>query len=445
MKTYFGTDGIRGCVPTELNVSLASRFGFLIGRWVRQQKMQLVTVGHDPRQSSDMLEAAVVSGLCAAGADIERLGVVPTPAVALLTRHHRAGAGIMISASHNSFEYNGIKCFSAKGIKLTKQQEQQIEKQLGGDWPLISDKIGQVQTLSRPAVTEYTDYVAGCVSTDLSGIRVLFDCANGAAAATIPRLIRCLDLNADVIFCSPDGKNINAGCGAVHPQRLGRAVRAGGYQLGIALDGDADRCIAVDETGEVLDGDDLLGILACHWKKTGRLRHDAIATTVLSNRGLEELMRRDGLHIHFSQVGDSHVRELMEQQHCQLGGEPSGHLIVSDYSTTGDGQLTAVCLMQVMVETGKPLSKLRMIKKWPQITRNVILPEDGQTWTAQQLDLRRIEQEAHARLPEGRVLLRCSGTEPIVRILAEGRERERTEQTAALAEKMIYDKIRQSS
>ncbi|MGN1015207.1 MAG: phosphoglucosamine mutase [Butyricicoccus sp.] len=429
----FGTDGIRGRVPEELTVSLALRLGMAVGEQAveRYGSGARIAVGHDPRLSSDMLEAAVTAGICAAGADVERLGVIPTPAVALLTRLHGAAAGVMISASHNRFEYNGIKCFTSDGYKLTQEQEQEIERRLERDSTVFAAQCGQVQTLLRPPVTEYTDYLASCVSGEFGGLRVLFDCANGAASTTVPRLIRCLDLEADVISSTPDGRNINQDCGSTSTQRLGCAVQRGGYDIGIALDGDADRCIAVDENGEELDGDCLLGLLALQGKKQGWLRPEAVTTTVLSNPGLAEFLDRNGVEVFVSDVGDSNVMQIMQEKGCRLGGEPSGHLICGDCSTTGDGQLTAIRLLQILSETGASASELRALwNKWPQEMRNIPVRGEQKQAMLQSAEIRDSIAEAERDLDGGRILMRASGTEDVIRILVEGRDRDGVQRAA---------------
>lgn len=427
MSAIFGTDGIRGRVPAELNASTAFRLGFAVGTmlWDHGDTRPCVAVGHDPRFSSDMLEAAAVAGICAAGADVERLSVIPTPAVSWYTRQHSLQAGMMISASHNSFEYNGIKCFTHTGRKLSEQQEQRLQKQLGREpcEQTVAHSVGQVIPLTVDPVREYTDYLSGCVSADLSRIRVLFDCANGAASATVPRLIRCLDLDADLIFSAPDGRNINRNCGSTRPERLGEAVRRDGYDVGFALDGDADRCIAVDETGAVMDGDSMLLAIASRWAETGKLQERAVTATVMSNMGLRESAQKRGIVVHTSEVGDSRVMQLMEQTGCRIGGEPSGHLIFRDFSVTGDGQLTAVLLMEVMAQTGKKASELRgMLRPWTQRMMNLTVSAEQKQQLLHHPAVVQAAEQAQRILGDGRIVLRPSGTEDVIRVLAEGRD-----------------------
>ncbi|MDO5548160.1 MAG: phosphoglucosamine mutase [Eubacteriales bacterium] len=445
MSAIFGTDGIRGRVPGELNASLAFRFGFALGTWLREraETRPQIAVGRDPRYSSDMLEAAVIAGACAAGTDVKRLDVIPTPAVSWYTRRHALQAGIMISASHNSFEYNGIKCFTAEGGKLTQEQERELQERIQQEpcEETVPHAVGQVLPAMCSPVREYTDYLSDCVRADISSVRVLFDCANGAASATVPRLIRCLDLNADLIFSAPDGKNINRDCGSTRPEYLGQAVRQGGYDIGFAFDGDADRCIAVDEAGTVMDGDVLLLAIAEHWKRQGRLPNAAITTTVMANMGLQERAHACGIAVHTSEVGDSRVMQKMKGTGCLLGGEPSGHLIFSDYSMTGDGQLTAMLLLEAMAQEGCAASVLRTrLVPWPQVLQNVPVPKAKKQSLLHRSSVEKAVEQAKGFLGEGRILLRPSGTEDMIRILAEGREANKV----AMAIELLTDTIRKA-
>ena len=446
VSAIFGTDGIRGRVPGELNASLAFRLGFSVGSmlWEETETRPRVAVGQDPRSSSDMLEAAVVAGVCASGADAERLSVIPTPAISWYTRSHGLQAGIMISASHNLYAYNGIKCFTHEGRKLSERQEQRLQEQIGRT-PAereLTRPVGQMIPLTADPVREYTDYLSGCVQTDLSRIRVLFDCANGAAAATVPRLIRCLDLNADLIFSAPDGENINQNCGSTCPERLGEAVRRDGYDIGFALDGDADRCIAVDETGAVMDGDRILLAVASHWASCGRLPERAVTATVMSNLGLRESAQAHGIAVHTAEVGDSRVMRMMEQNGCRLGGEPSGHLIFRDYSMTGDGQLTAILLLETMAETGSSASALRsMLHPWVQRMENLPVSGAQKHRLLGRSSVLQAAERAREELDGGRIVLRASGTEDLIRILAEGRDAD----SVACTMRTLTDAIRREA
>lgn len=421
VKTRFGTDGIRGRVPQELCAEQAFRVGAAVAEQLREKKggSCRIVLAHDPRASSDMLEAAVTAGLCAAGAEVERISMLPTPAVALLTRRHGADGGIMISASHNPAEYNGIKCFDAQGYKWSKKQEARLEVRIARGYEKLS-QIGRVRELQQNPMREYTDYLAGCVSRELSGLRVVFDCANGAASATIARLIRCLDLRADVIGYYPDGENINQNCGSTDLEQLREMMRSHSYDIGFAFDGDADRCVAVDEMGEVLDGDVVLGALAQQWKQEHPQQAGCVTTTVLSNTGLQLFLQELGIRVVHTDVGDRQVMQAMRENGSWIGGEPSGHIIVREYSTTGDGQLTAIRLLEWLATNGMRASDLR--KQWepmPQIVRTVgVLPSCGAEIAASDKIAAAIA-EWETQMGEGRILIRPSGTEPVIRVMVE--------------------------
>lgn len=420
VKTRFGTDGIRGRVPEELCAEQAFRVGMAVAEQLGQkEKPCRIVLGHDPRGSSDMLEAAVTAGLCAAGADVERVGVIPTPAVALLTRRHRADGGIMISASHNAAEYNGIKCFDGRGYKLTQEQERALEQRIQrADRP--SARIGRGRVPRQNPVREYTDYLAGCVSKELSDLRVVFDCANGAASATIARLIRGLDLQADVIGCFPDGENINQHCGSTDLSALREIMTSHSYDIGFAFDGDADRCVAMDEDGEELNGDVLLGALAQQWKQEHPQQAGCVTTTVLSNSGLRTFLKEQGIQTVYTDVGDRQVMQAMRENGSWIGGEPSGHIILREFGTTGDGQLTAIRLMQWLVTSGKRASDLR--KQWkplPQIVRSIPVPVGRGAEIAGLPEVAAVIASWETRLDGGRILVRPSGTEAVVRVMTE--------------------------
>lgn len=443
VKTRFGTDGIRGRVPEELCAEQAFRVGMAVAEQLGQkEKPCRIVLGHDPRGSSDMLEAAVTAGLCAAGADVERVGVIPTPAVALLTRRHRADGGIMISASHNAAEYNGIKCFDGRGYKLTQEQERALEQRIQrADRP--SARIGRGRVPRQNPVREYTDYLAGCVSKELSDLRVVFDCANGAASATIARLIRGLDLQADVIGCFPDGENINQHCGSTDLSALREIMTSHSYDIGFAFDGDADRCVAMDEDGEELNGDVLLGALAQQWRQEHtEQREAAVTTTVLSNSGLRTFLKEQGIQTVYTDVGDRQVMQAMRKNGSWIGGEPSGHIILREFGTTGDGQLTAIRLMQWLVTSGKRASDLR--KQWermPQIARTVAILPGKSTEIAVSDEITAVISKWENRLGEGRILVRPSGTEPVIRVMAECPNADVAEQAAESICRTIHSKM----
>lgn len=428
MGVLFGTDGVRGIANEELTPELAYKLG-RAGSYVLSQEFShpRILVGRDTRVSGDMLEAALIAGICSVGASVLKAGVVPTPAIAYLTRRYQASSGVVISASHNPMEYNGIKFFSSTGYKLPDEVEEQIEK-------LVVDGI---DTLSRPvgndvgrvyeveeAERSYIDYLSNCLNPprDLSGLTVVADCAQGAAYNIAPQLWRELGARVIPICNLPNGININDRCGSTYPETLRRAVIEHKADLGVAYDGDADRVIAVDERGEVIDGDAIMVICGLHLQRTRRLNPNKIVATVMSNIGLDIALRRENVEVEHCQVGDRYVLEKMVETGARLGGEQSGHIIFLDYATTGDGLLSSLKLAEVIKETGLPLSELaREMEKLPQILVNIDL-KDKETILGHDL-VKEAIAKAEERMGEwGKVLVRPSGTEPKVRIMAQGRD-----------------------
>ena len=421
---YFGTDGIRGKANEELDAVLAYQTGVALGAVLEQElsRKPLVYIGRDTRLSGGMLEAALTAGLCAAGANVTSLGVLPTPAVAYLTGSTTdADAGIVISASHNPFDDNGIKIFGGAGYKLTDAQEEQMESYI--DAPPAARKtgaeLGAVLPFDGDPVEAY--------------VRHLTDCANGAASATAEKLFYALGADAYLINRTPDGVNINENCGSTHIQRLQEIVRGGGFAAGAAFDGDADRCLMVDETGEVIDGDHIIGILAARMQKTGKLKGGVVGT-ILTNLGLHAFLQENGIPVLSTQVGDRYVLEKMREQGWNIGGEQSGHVILSDFATTGDGQLTAVQFLCALKSGGQSAGELnRGIESFPQISVNVPVDNGLKSRVAQLPAVRQVGEEIAASFGgAGRVVIRPSGTEPKVRVMVEGRE---LAQVKLLAEK----------
>lgn len=437
MGKYFGTDGVRGVANRELTPELAFRIG-RCGAHVltRDAKKPKVVIGRDPRISGQMLEAALVAGLLSIGAEVIRLGVIPTPGVAYLTRALGADAGIVISASHNPVADNGIKFFGADGFKLSDDLEAAIERLL--DEPEdrlprpVGGDVGRVEDFLQGG-QKYLQYLKTTVNTRFEGLRIVLDCANGAASFLAPQLF--VDLGAEVttIAATPNGVNINDGCGSTHPERLQEEVVRQKADLGLAFDGDADRLIAVDEKGNVVDGDFIMAILAKVLKERGALKGDAVVATVMSNIGFHRALKELGLRVEVTAVGDRHVMEAMRKGGYNLGGEQSGHIILLDYTTTGDGLLTALQLTSVVASSGKPLSKLAsLMHKYPQVLRNVRVA-NKHAW-ADNAAVQAAIREAEAALGEsGRVLVRPSGTEPLVRVMVEGPDEETIQ---ALAERI---------
>ena len=426
MGRYFGTDGVRGVANSELDALLAFKIGAAAAYALTQEsahgRKAKLLIGKDTRVSSDMLENALVAGICSVGADVELLGVIPTPAVAFLTIKHKADAGIVISASHNSFEYNGIKIFAGNGYKLPDEAEARIED-LSDDFESIPkmthEKIGRVLKSEIDPVVEYTDHLADTIKGDLSGLRVAVDCANGSSSTTVERLMRLVECKAEIRFYEPDGININDNCGSTHLGQLKERVRSGNFDLGVAFDGDADRCLIVDETGEELDGDRIMAVCAAHMKKEGKLRGGAFVATILSNMGLHAYADKNGMKIECSNVGDRYVLEMMLKKGYILGGEQSGHIIFSKHATTGDGILTSLKVMEVMLEKKETLGKLASeVEILPQVLKNVRVKDKkaAQADPAVQAEVAKVTETLGA---DGRILLRQSGTEPVVRVMVE--------------------------
>lgn len=445
MGKYFGTDGVRGVANVELDAMLAFKIGAAAAYTLTQERKQggkaKLLIGKDTRISSDMLENALVAGICSVGADVELLGVIPTPAVAYLTIKHKADAGIVISASHNSYEYNGIKIFAGSGYKLSDELEGKIEDLIDAfeTVPKASHAdIGRVLGHKIDPVVEYTDHLADTIDGDLSGLRVAVDCANGSSSTTIIRLMRLLECKADYRFYEPDGININDGCGSTHLENLQERVRRGNFDLGVAFDGDADRCLIVDETGEVLDGDRIMAVCAARMKQQGKLRGGAFVATILSNMGLHAYAKKMGVKIACANVGDRYVLEMMLKKGYILGGEQSGHVIFLEYASTGDGQLTAIQFMNILKHSGKKCSEIAAeVEPWPQVMINVKVPNTEKKTIAERPEVKKSMEEAEAMLGEGRILVRASGTEALVRVMVEGLDAEKVQQAAEIVAKTI--------
>lgn len=437
---YFGTDGIRGEANVELTFDLAYKVGLGLGTLLEEQlgRRPLVFIGRDTRISGGMLEAALTAGLCNAGADVTSLGVMPTPGVAYLTASTEgADAGIVISASHNPFQDNGIKIFGGEGYKLTDEQEAQLEQYIDNPPTRVrtGGNIGAVKAFAAgDPVEAYVRHVADTAPCRLIGLRMAVDCANGASSATAESLFRALGADAVIIHREPDGVNINNGCGSTHLEKLQEMMRTGRYAIGCAFDGDADRCLLVDEAGEVIDGDHIMGILADTMKRSGKLKGGAVGT-ILTNLGLHAFLEERNIPIRSTKVGDRYVLECMRAEGWNVGGEQSGHLILSDYATTGDGQLTAVQFLCAMKMSGKSASELnKMIESFPQVSINVAAPNAVKHQVAALPEVVAVGEEIKAAFNgAGRVVIRPSGTEPKVRVMVEGRDKAMVEDLAQKA------------
>lgn len=430
MGKLFGTDGIRGVVGETLTAELAYRVGQAITIVLTEQKgsAPTITIGKDTRISSDMLESALMAGICAMGGSVMPFGTIPTPAVAFLTVQEEADAGIVISASHNPYEHNGIKIFGAQGYKLSDEMEEKVEDIVLSKESLpvkTRDQIGMRLHGMRQMKSDYIDHLLSTVDCDMRGLRVLVDCANGAASATAPDLFGKLPLHADFIFDKPDGININNGCGSTHMETLCRGVVAGKYDLGIAFDGDADRCLLVDEKGHIIDGDKVLAVCGKAMRRKGSLNGNAIVATVMSNLGLHEFCRKGDFLLVCTDVGDRHVLEKMIECGYMIGGEQSGHTIFREYATTGDGELTALQFIQAYCEAGVPASELvSCCAQYPQELINVPVSAVGGAKERIMADDRLWEQvrsQEEALNGEGRILVRPSGTEALIRVMVEAK------------------------
>lgn len=446
MGRLFGTDGVRGIANEELTPQLAMQLG-QAGAYVlsRENKHKpTIMVGCDTRISGDMLANALMAGACSVGANAVYVGVVPTPAVAYLTRKYKVDAGVVISASHNTVEFNGIKFFDGSGYKLPDSLEDEIEMLIRTGLPGIKFPIGagvgkiKYRTDARE---EYINHAIQSVRVELQGMKIVVDCAEGAAFYTSVETLKELGADVVAIHNNPDGTNINANCGSTHMGELQAKVVYEKAHLGLAFDGDADRLLAVDETGQIVDGDRIMAIIGSHMKSQGKLKHDTIVATVMSNLGFFMMGEREGIHIEQTKVGDRYVLEKMREIGASLGGEQSGHVIFLDENTTGDGLLSALHLLQVVVETKKPLSELKEIMEvMPQALINAKVPNHKKE---NYMDYPEIADAINALNQKfdgaGRVLIRPSGTEPLVRVMIEGKDQKMIEEEAKRLAELIQN------
>lgn len=449
MGRIFGTDGARGVANTEISCTLAMDIGRAAAMVVARdhhKRKPVFLVGHDTRISHDMLESAIAAGLCSVGADVVTLGTVPTPAVAYLVANSDADAAIMLSASHNPYEFNGIKIFGAEGFKLTDEEEMEIEEiVLDHVLPYDlkwNDELGVIRS-GETLVEQYIDHIVSTVEGDLSGIRVAADCANGSASATAAKIFAKLGADVTILNDEPNGVNINDNCGSTHIEVLGKYVRENGFDLGVAFDGDADRCLAVDENGELVDGDKLIAIFSSQMKREGKLANDTAVVTVMSNMGFFKFAEQSGIHVEKTSVGDRYVlQNMLEHGHC-IGGEQSGHIIFREFMTTGDGQLTAVQLLWAIKKSGKKLSELaQLMQVYPQVILNVRADKEMKRMVkVDEGVLKRQQQLEEGMNGNGRILVRPSGTEPVIRIMVEGLDREAIMNAAKSMEQIIIERL----
>jgi phosphoglucosamine mutase len=436
-QRIFGTDGVRGLANDVITAELAVDLGVAAARVLVDHgsfdgRRPVAVVGRDTRISGQFLEHAVVAGLASAGVDVLRLRVLPTPGVAYLTDALDADLGVVISASHNPMPDNGIKFLARGGVKLDDALEREIEDHLDEDWDRpTGGEIGRV-TPYGATVTEYADHLVATLDQPVAGLRVVLDCANGAAYQVGPEALRRAGAEVVAINDEPDGLNINDGCGSTHLEGLRAAVVQHGADVGFGLDGDADRCLAVDHTGAAVDGDQLMALLAIDLHERGRLAHDTVVATVMSNLGFLHAMQGAGIHVHQTAVGDRYVLEAMRDGGYVLGGEQSGHLILSDHATTGDGILSALLVLQRMSRTGSSLRDLAsVVTRLPQVLVNV--PEVDKDRTDDPELTEAVQREQEKLGDSGRILLRPSGTEPLVRVMVEASS---SDEATAVAERL---------
>ncbi len=438
MGKYFGTDGVRGIANQQLTGELAFKIG-KAGAYVltQNQEKKTILVGKDTRISGDMLEAALIAGICAAGVNVIKTGVVPTPAIAFLTRRLNAGGGVVISASHNPVSDNGIKFFGPSGFKLPDATETLIEEWMD-NWQQIptptGSQIGRVEDLPE-AEDLYLEFLTQAVKQDyphlnLANLKVVLDCANGSASRVAPRLLSRLGATIIPTHCQPDGTNINAACGSTHPESLMTRVKAEKADLGLAFDGDADRLLAVDHLGNLIDGDQIMVVCASFLHQKGRLPQDTVVVTLMSNLGLHLALQKMGIKVAVTAVGDRYVLEECLKNQAGFGGEQSGHIVFLEHNTTGDGLLTALELLAVITETGKPLAQLAaQMERLPQVLKNVRVQDKKAVMENTVVKQAIAEQEKQLQ-GQGRIVVRPSGTEALVRVMLEGKDSKQLEQIA---------------
>ena len=448
MSRMFGTDGVRGIANKELTAELAYKLGragaFVLTEGEHKPK---ILVGKDTRISGDMLESALVAGILSVGGEAIILGVIPTPAVAHLTRKYNADAGIMISASHNPVEYNGIKFFDNRGYKLPDDLEDEIQRVIESGFEGVPSPTGTdvgKRRIEVGALDDYKDFAKNTVAVNFDGLKIALDCANGANYKAAVDTFRDLGADVYVINDNPDGTNINEKCGSTHPEELMEYVVKKGCDVGFAFDGDADRCLAIDEKGNLINGDMILALCGKHLKTINRLKDDTVVVTVMSNLGLDIAFMNIGINAVKTKVGDRYVLEEMIKGKYVLGGEQSGHIIFLEYNTTGDGLVTALQVASIIQKEKKSLSKLcSIMKELPQVLVNAKVPNEKKNIYLEdeeiKAEIERIEKQMQGR---GRVLIRPSGTEPLVRVMLEGEDQEEINKIAQNLADMILDKCK---
>ncbi len=448
MGRLFGTDGARGVANKELTAEIAMNIGRAAAMVLVSDEVEhpTVLIGRDTRLSGDMLEGALIAGLTSVGANVELLDVVPTPAVAYLVKKYNADAGIMISASHNPFEFNGIKIFSSEGTKLPDELENRIEEIVLDNvvpYALAEDEnLGKVTRMTT-ACDDYIEHIVNSIGTDFEGMEVALDCSNGSSAKTAEKLFTKLGAKVHMLADTPDGININKNCGSTHIENLQKYVREHKLSCGLAFDGDADRCLAVDENGNLVDGDYLIAIVAKDMKDRGVLKKDAVVGTIMTNMGFNKFCDENGMKFVSTKVGDRYVLEAMLQEGYNIGGEQSGHIILLDYATTGDGQLSGATILSIMKRTGKKLSELaKVMERMPQVLINVKVTAEGKLSFYNDKEVKaEIKRVSDILGDRGRILIRVSGTEPLVRVMLEGESLEEIQNLAEEAAQVVRERL----
>ena len=449
MGRLFGTDGVRGVANEKLTCELALEIGRAAAMVLsdNSRRRPIFVVGMDTRISSGMLSGALTAGLCSVGADVYQLGVVPTPAVAYLVGKYKADAGVMISASHNSYEFNGIKIFSGDGYKLPDDLEEQIESiildkaaapRLG-----LGNDVGMVVDKQATAVKDYIDHLKSTVPIALTGVSLAVDCANGSSAMTARRLFSELGADCHVLFDAPDGRNINDACGSTHMEALSQYVKDNGLDIGIAFDGDADRCLAVDGEGNMVDGDFIMAIIALDMQKRGKLEKNTVVGTIMTNMGFSKFCEENNMRFIPTKVGDRYVLEEMLLPEYSFGGEQSGHVIFRDFATTGDGQLTAIQLLSLLKRENTTLAEAaKVMRRYPQVMVNVKVSHEGKMRFYLDSEVKAAVDWGKSTLgKDGRVVVRVSGTEPVIRVMAEGLDYEKIEQVVNRIADVVRERL----
>lgn len=448
MGRLFGTDGARGVANSEITCELAMQIGRAAAMVLTEnlEHRPKVMIGMDTRASGEMLESAIAAGLCSVGADVLLLGVLPTPAVAFLVKEYGYDAGVMISASHNPCEYNGIKIFQSTGYKLPDALENEIEAIILDEVKtppmMIGGDVGRV-TRAEHAVEDYINHLLSTTDTRCDGMKIAIDCANGSASVTARTVFESLGAQCIVIHDQPDGVNINRDCGSTHMESLQKCVLENNCDLGFAFDGDADRMLAVDHTGNVVDGDKAIAVCAKYMQSQGTLHKDTAVVTVMSNMGFFKFCDDNGIHCERTKVGDRYVLENMLEHGYSIGGEQSGHIIFLDYATTGDGQLSAIQVLRVLAHTGKKLQTLAdEMEVYPQVLINVRVSNYGRVRFADDKEIKNAIASAEEELGDtGRVLVRVSGTEPLVRVMLEGKDQQKIRELGESIAEVVRERL----